>query len=69
MFWVPKDARWKHLQDNGKQPTIGKLVDEAMIGRFRFETDTLYFRTRAEMGEIHFSAEKYREALRRLTQG
>jgi type I restriction enzyme M protein len=30
-FWVPKEARWKHLQDNAKQPTIGKLVDEAMV--------------------------------------
>ncbi len=31
VFWVPKEARWQHLQDNGKQPTIGKLVDEAMV--------------------------------------
>jgi type I restriction enzyme M protein len=31
VFWVPKEARWKHLQDNAKQPTIGKLVDEAMV--------------------------------------
>jgi type I restriction enzyme M protein len=28
---VPKDARWKVLQDNAKQPTIGKLVDDAMV--------------------------------------
>ena len=31
VFWVPKEARWKHLQDHAKQPTIGKLVDEAMV--------------------------------------
>jgi type I restriction enzyme M protein len=31
IFWVPKDARWKVLQDNAKQPTIGKLVDDAMV--------------------------------------
>lgn len=31
VFWVPKEARWSHLQANAKQPTIGKLVDEAMI--------------------------------------
>lgn len=31
VFWVPKEARWSHLQDNAKQPTIGKLIDEAMI--------------------------------------
>src|SRR4029453_5816432 len=24
IFWVPKDARWSHLQANAKQPTIGK---------------------------------------------
>jgi type I restriction enzyme M protein len=31
IFWVPKDARWKVLQDNAKQPTIGKIVDDAMV--------------------------------------
>ena len=30
VFWVPKEARWSFLQANGKQPTIGKLIDEAM---------------------------------------
>ena len=29
-FWVPKESRWAHLQANAKQPTIGKLVDDAM---------------------------------------
>ena len=27
---MPKEARWSHLQDNAKQPTIGKLIDDAM---------------------------------------
>jgi len=31
VFWVPKQARWTYLQANAKQPTIGKLIDEAMI--------------------------------------
>ena len=31
MFWVPRKARWKFLQDNAKQPTIGKLIDDAMV--------------------------------------
>lgn len=31
IFWVPKVARWNHLQSNAKQPTIGKLIDEAMV--------------------------------------
>ena len=30
MFWVPKEARWEFLQMNAKQPTIGKLLDDAM---------------------------------------
>jgi type I restriction enzyme M protein len=31
VFWVPKNARWSKLQDNAKQPTIGKLIDDAMV--------------------------------------
>lgn len=30
VFWVPKDARWTHLQANARQPSIGKLIDDAM---------------------------------------
>lgn len=30
IFWVPREARWAHLQAGAKQPTIGQLVDEAM---------------------------------------
>lgn len=31
VFWVPPEARWKLLQDSAKQPTIGKLIDDAMV--------------------------------------
>jgi len=31
IFWVPKEARWSNLKANAKQPTIGKVVDDAMI--------------------------------------
>jgi type I restriction enzyme M protein len=31
VFWVPKEARWVQLQAAAKQPTIGKLIDDAMI--------------------------------------
>ena len=31
VFWVPQAARWSHLQANAKQPTIGRLIDEAML--------------------------------------
>ena len=30
VFWVPKGARWSHLQANAKLPTIGSAVDDAM---------------------------------------
>ena len=31
VFWVPKEARWEALQAKAKLPTIGKLIDDAMI--------------------------------------
>ena len=31
VFWVPKEARWSKLQDGAKQPTIGRLIDDAMV--------------------------------------
>ena len=30
VFWVPKGARWSHLQAKARLPTIGKLIDDAM---------------------------------------
>ena len=30
IFWVPPEARWSYLQNNAKQPAIGKLIDDAM---------------------------------------
>ena len=30
IFWVPPEARWQHLKNQAKQPTIGRLVDDAM---------------------------------------
>lgn len=31
IFWVPRDARWEKLQAGAKQPTIGKMIDDAMV--------------------------------------
>jgi type I restriction enzyme M protein len=31
VFWVPPAARWSYLQGSAKQPTIGKIVDDAMV--------------------------------------
>src|SRR5262245_21153159 len=32
VFWVPSEARWAHLKTQARQPTIGRLVDDAMEG-------------------------------------
>ena len=31
VFWVPKEARWSHLQAKAKMTTIGKHIDNAML--------------------------------------
>lgn len=30
VFWVPKEARWSHIQAAAPQPKIGEIVDRAM---------------------------------------
>ena len=30
IFWVPPEARWQYLKNQTRQPTIGRLVDDAM---------------------------------------
>ena len=30
IFWVPPEARWAYLKSRAPQPTIGRLVDDAM---------------------------------------
>lgn len=32
IFWVPQQSRWGHLVANARQPSIGQIIDEAMIG-------------------------------------
>jgi type I restriction enzyme M protein len=31
IFWVPREARWVQLQGQAKLPSIGKIVDDAMV--------------------------------------
>ncbi len=31
VFWVPREARWTYLRANAKQPSIGNLIDDAML--------------------------------------
>ena len=30
IFWVPHEARWQQLKNQARQPSIGRLVDDAM---------------------------------------
>jgi type I restriction enzyme M protein len=30
IFWVPPEARWSYLKSQARQPTIGRLLDDAM---------------------------------------
>jgi type I restriction enzyme M protein len=38
IFWVPKEARWPFIQGKAKQPTIGKIIDDAMVAIERDNT-------------------------------
>ena len=38
IFWVPPTARWQNLQENAKQPTIGRTIDDAMAAIERDNT-------------------------------
>jgi type I restriction enzyme M protein len=31
IFWVPKEARWSKFKSDARQPTIGKIIDDAML--------------------------------------
>jgi type I restriction enzyme M protein len=31
VFFVPKEARWSYIKSQAKQPTIGQIIDDAMI--------------------------------------
>ena len=31
VFFVPKDARWEVIKSQAKQPTIGQVIDNAMV--------------------------------------
>ena len=32
IFWVPPEARWQDIQAKARQPSIGRLIDKAMVG-------------------------------------
>ncbi len=56
IFWVPKEARWSHLQANAKRPEIGLLIDEAMRGiekDIRWNRQLSQGRTVRPQGRLH----------------
>lgn len=36
VFWVPESARWETIRNQAKQPTLGKIIDDALV---TIETD------------------------------
>ncbi len=30
-FWVPTDARWSNIRNMARQPTLGQIIDSAMV--------------------------------------
>lgn len=41
VFFVPKDARWDYIKSQAKQPTIGQIIDNAMVLIERENANTL----------------------------
>lgn len=31
IFWVAPEARWSYIKENAKKPTIGQIIDDAMV--------------------------------------
>jgi type I restriction enzyme M protein len=39
IFWVPQEARWSFLRDRARDPSIGKIIDDAMEAIERFPSN------------------------------
>lgn len=58
VFWVPEDARWETIRNQAKQPTIGKIIDDA-LEKIEIENpqlkgllDRRFARTQLEAGKL-----------------
>ena len=63
IFYVPEKARWHYLQDNAKQPAIGRLVDEVFEEKMKRLTAELsrQMEEKKELNEeIKKTAKKYK---------
>ena len=58
VFWVPESARWEKIREQAKQPTIGKVIDEALVEiegenpRLKGILDKRFARTQLEPGKL-----------------
>ena len=58
VFWVPESARWEQIREQAKQPTIGKIIDDALVEiegenpRLKGILDKRFARTQLEPGKL-----------------
>jgi type I restriction enzyme M protein len=58
VFWVLEEARWDRIRDQAKQPTIGKIIDDALVAiesenpRLKGILDKRFARTQLEPGRL-----------------
>lgn len=58
VFWVPESARWEKIRAAAKQPTIGKIIDDALVEieaenpRLKGILDKRFARTQLEPGKL-----------------
>lgn len=39
IFWVPQESRWSYLRDRARDPSIGRIIDDAMEAIERFPSN------------------------------
>ncbi|HRI04942.1 MAG: class I SAM-dependent DNA methyltransferase [Pyrinomonadaceae bacterium] len=58
VFWVPADARWEQIRAKAKQPTLGKIIDDALVEietenpRLKNLLDKRFARTELQSGKL-----------------
>lgn len=58
VFWVPESARWEQIRAKAKQPTLGKIIDGALVEienenpRLKGLLDKRFARTQLEPGKL-----------------
>lgn len=58
VFWIPESARWEKIREQAKQPTIGRIIDDALIDiesenpSLKNILDKRFARTQLESGKL-----------------